>query len=268
MIYKNYVEKISNRFQSRFDEIDPMWNFDQGNEFEIELATLIDELLPDKYGVCRGFVTPKSGTPKGDDIVIYDKLNVPLLRPPNNFRFTRKEYVPLEATYAYIEAKNTIELKNKSKSTYIGKALKQVSDIKKLKRKSRKLEDVIDGFNLKNIKATKPVGSPQILNPMFTVLFCRGVRINGKLEKNIDEIKKHLPEDTGKYGPDLIILGPNIGITPHFIDTDKEGITHSISYETPFCIEDRHRMLVYEMPKTAYGFGLSSLLYAFCYLSC
>ncbi len=261
-MYDNYIKKISDRFESRFNEIDPKWNFDIGNEFEVELATLIDELLPDKFGVCRGFVTPIDGIAKGDDIIIYDKMNVPLVKPPNSHKFTRKESVPLEATYAYIEAKNTVELKDKSAGTYIGKALDQVAQIKKLERRPRPFSKIIRGVNLESLKFERNIGTPQILNPMFTAIIARGVRINGKLVTDIKIIKENLPDDTGDFGPDLIILGSNIGIAPYYVDKLETSKTFGINYESPFCVGDRHEMIVYEMPKMAYGFGLCSLLYA------
>ncbi|MBR9847314.1 MAG: hypothetical protein GYB35_14970 [Algicola sp.] len=266
MMYNNYIKKISDRFESRFNEIDPEWNFDIGNEFEVELATLIDELLPDKFGVCRGFVTPMNGLAKGDDIIIYDKMNAPLVKPPNSQKFARKEYVPLEATYAYIEAKNTIELKNKNANTYIGKAIKQVADIKKLKRRSKPLSEIVRGADIQLLNLKNKIGKPKTLNPMFTAIIGRGVRINGKLETDIIKIKENLPDNTGDYGPDLIILGPNISLAPFYIDEQKTSKTFGINYESPFCIDDRHEMIVYQMTKMAYGFGLCSLLYALDYI--
>ncbi|WP_445956737.1 DUF6602 domain-containing protein [Yeosuana sp.] len=262
MIYDNYIKKISDRFEKRFSEIDPQWNFDMGNEFETELATVIEELLPDKFGVCKGFVTPMEGNSRGDDIIIYDKMNVPLIKPPNTHKFTRKESVPLEATYTYIEAKNTIELKDTTVGTYIGKALNQVSQIKRLERRPRPFAKIIEGFNLENIKFERNIGSPQILNPMYTVLFARGARINGELVTDIKKIKEYLPVDYGEFGPDLIILGPNFGIAPYYVDRNEKSKSYGTYYETPFCIRGRHEMIIYEMPEMAYGFGLCSLLHA------
>jgi len=257
--YNNYIERISKRFKSRFDEIDPHWNFDIGVEFELELATLLEELLPDKYGVCRGFVTPKEDDPKGDDIIVYDKMNFPLLKPTNTTKFTKKESVPLEATYAYIEAKNTVELVDKSKSTYIGKALKQIADVKSLKRAGRPHEQILNNFNFKGFVATPRPGWPDILNPLFTILFARGVRINGEVITDIKTIKANLPADTGELGPDLIILGPSLGIVPHLVTRNDKNEVTKIRYESPFCIEGRDELLAYEMPEKAYGFGLTSL---------
>lgn len=262
MFYNNYIERISKRFKSRFDEIDPQWNFDIGNEFELELATLLDELLPDKYGICRGFVTPLEGEAKGDDIIIYDKLNFPLLKPTTTSKFTKKESVPLEATYAYIEAKNTVELVDENKSTFIGKAIKQVADVKNLERLGRPHEQILNNFNFKGFVAKPQRGWPSILNPLFSILFARGVRINGDLVEDIETIKAHLPADTGDNGPDLIILGPSLGIVPHLVTRNEKKEVIEIRYESPFCDDNRHELLSYEMPNKAYGFGISSLMYA------
>ena len=118
-MYKDYLRRLSDNAANHFEEIDPEWNFDLGHEFEIALGSLLNNMLPDRYGICRGFVTQKDDVIAGDDLIIYDKLKSPLLRPPNDLLFTRKEYVPIEATYIYIEAKNTIEIEDDGKRTYI-----------------------------------------------------------------------------------------------------------------------------------------------------
>lgn len=263
MRYQDYLKNISKRFSSRFDEIDPQWNFDLGHEFEIALASVISELLPDKYGVCRGFVTPENSDPKGDDIIIYDKLAAPMLRPPLNYEFTRKEYVPIEATYAYIEAKNTLELEDTNKKTYIHKAIDQVRAVKCLTREPRPLDKFIDGISVNGVKASRPEGFPQTFNPLYTILFARGVRINGNLEEDPYIIKRAIHGmNTGKNGPDLIILGKDLVLTPMHLTNGESGNSQSLVYETPFCIDDRHTLMAWVMSDVAYGFGLATLLHA------
>lgn len=267
MVYNNFVSRISKRFQSRFDEIDPQWNFDIGNEFEMTLATILEELLPDKFGVCRGFVTPMNGDAKGDDIIIYDKINVPLLKPPTNYKFTRKESVPLEATYSYIEAKNSIELVDQKSRNFIKKAISQVNAVNSLERADRPLNDIVSGYSFRNSSIQGRVGYPEILNPLFTVLFSRGIRINGELVNDYDTIIKHFPDEIEDGGPDLMILGPNLVLAPFYPkEIGENGKIKKSIYESPFCIEGRHQMMIWEMPEKAYGFGLCSLLLALQYI--
>ena len=258
-LYQNFVEKISQRFMARFDEIDPQWNFDIGTEFEITLATLISEILPNKYGVCRGFVTPKVGTPKGDDIIIYDQMSVPLIRPETGYQFTRKENVPLDATYAYIEAKNTVELVDNKKKTFIKKAIQQTQAVKTLDRADRPLKRISDFVNLgRDLKIESGKGLPKIRNPMLTVVFARGARINGTLEKDPEKIIDSLVNpDIWKNAPDLLVIGNDLLIIPIF--TDSEDGTKS--YKSPFLVEDC-TLTIFRARGLAYGVGVVSILNA------
>ena len=147
MKYKNFLERVSSSFQARVNEIITEWNFDQGNEFETVVGLILREMLPEKYGICRGFVTPEDGDPKGDDLIIYDRLSAPLLRPTNGFEFTRKEYVPVESVYAYIEVKKTIQISEKSSGNSLAKAIKQVREVKEIARKTRALNEIVDNIN-------------------------------------------------------------------------------------------------------------------------
>ena len=264
--YQGYLRKISNRFKARFDEIFPHWNFDQGNEFEVELCALFSELLPDKYGVCRGFITSKENSTSeeitSDDIIIYDKLTAPILRPPTSYAFTRRENVPIEAVYAYIEAKNTIELKDKSKGTFIGKAIEQVKEVKSLTRKPRTYEEIIDGVILPPGEIQRKDFHPDILNPMFTAIFARGVRINGDLvdeEKDIGKIL-HLLEQHDELDEvaDLVVLGPNIVLIP----TRQGKVGEKDIYEYPILKRGRHKLAIEVIDGEAYGIGLVSIILA------
>ena len=45
-----------------------------------------------------------------DDIIIYERNRFPLLRLINESDFCRKQQVPVESVYAYIEAKHSLTL--------------------------------------------------------------------------------------------------------------------------------------------------------------
>ena len=151
---------------------------------------------------------------------------------------------------------------NKNKKNFIGNAIKQIVEVKSLARPGRPHEQILNNFTFKGFVAKPQSGWPSILNPMFTILFARGVRIKGKLVDDIKTIKAHLPSDTGENGPDLIILGTSLGLVPHLLTRNEKNEVTEIRYESPFCEDTRHTLLAYEMPDKAYGFGISSLLYA------
>lgn len=104
-MYKNLIDRISDRAEAIFSEIESIYNFDKGDEFEIAVCKLLMAILPEKFGVCRGHVITKNDEVAGDDIIIYDKHNFPLLRLLDEDNLWRKQYVPVEAVYCYIEAK-------------------------------------------------------------------------------------------------------------------------------------------------------------------
>lgn len=259
MKYRNFIDKLSKRAKYLFDEIDSVHNFESGLEFESTLAGIFQDLLPDKYGVCRGYVTPEEGKPAGDDIIIYDRSSFPLIRPRKSGAFLDKEYVPAEATYAYIEAKNTIELEDTSRGTYLGKALKQTEAVKRVPKRSRPVEEIHPHLNLgAGLRVDLPVGWPRALNPIFSCVFSRGVRINGRIEENPriilnTLINNGLPGDAC----DFIVLGNDIIIIPT-VETEKGPKT----FASPFFIDGHSQSTVLYQPDSSYGVALLSIVWA------
>lgn len=254
MLYSDYLKKISSRFNSIFDEIDPRWNFDYGSEFEVALASLLDEMLPDKYGVCRGFVVSQNGDTAGDDIIIYDRLSSPVLRPPTPYKFARREEIPIEAVYAYIEVKNTLEIgKNKDKGTHILKAINQVNSVKNIvsTRETRGLNKFIDGIEA-DTEVRRSKNAPQTYNPLWTMIVSRGIRINGKVETNHQKIDRALSEiECWEGGADLIVMDK---------DTVSVPLTKEHNYTSTFSMENNQYFSSKIMDGYAFGFGLASLI--------
>jgi len=60
--------------------------------------------------VSRGFIETADGNMARDDIIIYERSRFPLLRLINESDFCRKQQVPVESVYAYIEAKHSLTL--------------------------------------------------------------------------------------------------------------------------------------------------------------
>ncbi|MDO4807007.1 MAG: hypothetical protein Q4A07_07155, partial [Coriobacteriales bacterium] len=121
--YGNVVESISDEFDRQLDSISVEYGFDYGVEFEIAVCEALRRILPRKYGVCRGFVVDKRGNVAGDDIIVYDADSFPNLRFEGNREdLARKARIPVDAVYAYIEAKHSLT------SETLAKAIKQVID--------------------------------------------------------------------------------------------------------------------------------------------
>lgn len=125
--YNGYIQRLSKKIIARLNDIEAIYNFDLGDEFEVAMCHLLTDFLPEKYGVCRGFVVTENGTTAGDDLIIFDKLSFPVLRPIHGNSFSIKQQVPIEAVYAYIECKNSFH-----DEEVLLKALDQVRNVKSL----------------------------------------------------------------------------------------------------------------------------------------
>jgi hypothetical protein len=194
--YDNYPQRLSKQMMHRFSEIEAIYNFDYGDETEIALCQILTNILPDKYGICRGFVISKDGTRAGDDIIIYDKMNFPLIRQNYSSNFSLKHQVPIEATYAYIECKNSID-----KQETLDKAVDQVRNVKELLFTREYVLNPnyeIDGPVYNNKKRDWPRQEPEFINQPFGIIFTR---------KWNAELKIDIAKD--KFSPDLLVLGEN-----------------------------------------------------------
>jgi hypothetical protein len=221
MLYDNYLQKLSNKISRRFDDILAEYNFDYGPEFEIALCKVLREFLPNKYGICRGFVVSSEGEKEGDDIIIFDQEKFPTLRLLQTEDYSIKEQIPIESVYAYIEAKHTL-----TEETF-SKAISQIINVKKLchKRDKQKLYQ-IDPYVDTNLRPPMHIPHlPEYRNPIFSMIFSRfGVANNYIDTLSINEFLKSalnkLSKDNYEFFPELIIAGNN-----NFLSTayKKEG---------------------------------------------
>src|SRR5690606_9041015 len=129
-LYDGLIVRLAEKFTRRIEEIESDFNFELGDEFEFAICDILQNMLPDKFGVARGFVVNKNGEKKGDDIIIYDRNRFPTLRFHDKNQFHRLENIPIEAVYAYIEAKHSIEYNSSDKKNTFFKAFKQSSEAK------------------------------------------------------------------------------------------------------------------------------------------
>lgn len=182
-IYNDIIQHLSNAFSLEISKIEAVYNFDYGDEFEIAICKVLRRFLPNKYGICRGFVIDKMGNSAGDDIIIYDQELFPTLRVlDQEEEFVKKNQIPVEAVYAYIEAKYTLNSKS------LIKAFKQVNDVKRLCY-SRELLAADKNFNGKHIfnndYSKKHAWEPIILNPVYGMIISSNcTNINNKNTAN------------------------------------------------------------------------------------
>jgi hypothetical protein len=251
-LYNDYVRDVSNRFSAELDRIKTVHNFELGDEFETAICKLLRRVLPQKYGVCRGFVVSEYGDTAGDDIIIYDRMRFPTLRSLDAEEASLKEHVPIEAVYAYIEAKHSLCVKGDGRSSF-QHALNQVSRVKMLLDRRRPLEI--------QASASHPC-LPKIANPSYGAIFCRHVRATekGKIIEDPAEIVGLL--DEAKLGllsaPDYCVLGANVLLLPTFATEDKG----QIAIPSPFLLLEQSTMNPVQMDGVGFGAGLSFLLWA------
>ena len=139
--------------------------------------------------MCRGYLVSAASDKVGDDIIIYDHERFPTLRSIDNEGFAQKELIPIEAAYAYIEAKNSLVLSGKDET--FDKAIKQVGDAKSLVA-SREDIDATKAID-PNIIMThlKPINRPHwpsILNPFLPRSF-RGTLERKKVRSPLRVLK-------------------------------------------------------------------------------
>ncbi|KAA3656345.1 MAG: hypothetical protein DWQ04_31385 [Chloroflexi bacterium] len=261
--YKDYVSTLSKRLEAALSTIETEHNFEFGSEFEIALCQTLRMALAERFGISRGYVVDMLGEARGDDIVIYEQARFPTLAMRERNNFSRKEFVPLEATYSYIEAKHTINLEGNDPQSLL-KACEQVSKVKELAstRPAITPSQIGPYLNMGSLfKANMPPDFPETLNPMFGIIFARHVRSSKGKPKITDaeEIQSILTQISisTTYAPDLIILGENNVILPVLPNNDE-----SRSLRSPFFIEGKSLYHPIVVDGVAFGIGLLSLMAA------
>ncbi len=256
MAYKKLTENIHKRFTAELNEIEAIYNFDYGGEFEVAICELLEDFLPKKYGVCRGFAINKEGKTGGDDIFMYDKERFLPLRFLRG-KYSRKQSIPIEACYAYIEAKHTIDLEG-TENQSLKKALSQVLKVKEIVEGREKVTlgsiDPYMKFQTSKIVRKK---WPNHRNPFYTAIIARNVKIGSNKKPTHDEIIKACREiNISSHRPDLLVIGPDIVYLPVY----KEN--NSITFESPFFILGNSKYAVGVFPEKSFTLGFLTMLYA------
>jgi Domain of unknown function (DUF6602) len=218
--YIGYIQRLSRKVLARLNDIEAFYNFDLGDEFEIAMCHLPSDFLPEKYGVCRGFVICEGGATAGDDLVIFDKLSFPVLRPTHGNDFAIKQQVPIEAVYSYIECKNLL-----NNEEVFSKALEQVRGVKSLvlKREAKQNPQFEKEGPIYNGEVRDwPRSFPKRKNQPSCAIFSR--HSNG-----------FFPEKNGndKCNPDLIIMGED-KIATQTVKLGLNGIKSALFYDEDY----------------------------------
>ena len=250
-LYDNYVREVSHRFEGALARIKAVHNFDFGDEFEVAICKTLRIMLPEKYAICRGYVVSDLGEKAGDDIIIYDRMRFPTLRALETDDYSRKEHVPIEAVYAYIEAKHSICIEGNG-GTSFQKALAQVARVKMLcdQRKS------VSG------QASRETGWPEIRNPVVGAIIARNVRVtaNTDVTDDPDDIQRriHNAKAEALLFPDFCVFGKNnISIPVDPGDGQQQPFVAS-----PFFLCNQSKMIHCTVDGVGFGVGLSFLLWA------
>lgn len=246
--YGGYIERLAKKVEARLQDIEAIYNFDLGDEFELAICALLEDVLPAKYGVCRGFVVAEDGRTAGDDVIIYDKMASPTLRSSLSRQFPVKEQIPVDAVYAYIECKHSI-----LSDEVLEKAISQAEAVKKLVLTRRALDNPdyeVDGPVYNGRPRDWPRTFPPLKNQPFCAVFAR--------KYSPDVV---VPRTHSEHTPDLLILGSN-HIATQALNLGPDGIKSSLFFDTKYGAG----LLAEQAPENAYGLGLVTLLEALSWL--
>lgn len=260
MAYQKLIENISDAIEEQLKQISTRYNFDYGDEFEIALCELLIKILPEKYGVCRGFAVTKDDDFAGDDIIIYDKYRFPTVRLFEKDRLDKKYEVPIESVYAYIEAKHSLILLDENHGQSLYKAYDQVNKVKGLQRDSRTLLSIDPYSDLSHGFTAERKNWPEISNPLYGAIIARNVKDKptGKIldSGEIQRLFKQVVIPKDSLDPDLIVFGKEDLMFPAISTSD------SISFESPFFVKDVSSYIHKKTENSALAIGITMLLYA------
>lgn len=246
--YNGYIERLSKKIHARLADIEAVYNFELGEEFEVAICHLLSDILPVKFGICRGFIVTEEGEKAGDDIIIFDKLSCPTLRSLNEQNFAVKEQIPIEAVYAYIECKHSLK-----DEAIFNKAMQQIREVKALLLKRESIpnqEYEVDGPIYMNKVRDWPRQFPSRKNQPFCLI----------ISKDCNEIfSKNIQHD--KYTPDLLIMSKDY-IATQSINLGPDGIKGALFVDDKFWAGLR----IEKVNGLAFGIGMITLMYALSWI--
>lgn len=241
-VYNGYIERLSRKVMARLEDIEAIYNFELGTDFEVAICHLLSDVLPAKYGVCRGYVVSQDGQTAGDDLIIFDRLHSPVLRA-STFGFAAKEQIPVDSVYAYIECKHSI-----SDDITLQRSIEQVRSVKMLLQtrapnQNPEYEDAGPKYLGKVRDWPRPF--PRLRNQPFGIVFARNYTPRDLVSISISD----------EYSPDLLVLGEDYLVTQH-ANLGADGIKGA------YLVDPRHfAKLEYEhVEGMAYGIAIVTIL--------
>lgn len=244
--YDGWFDEIVDRVHDELRGPGPLENLEVGSELEIAICYALRRLLPERVGVCRGWIVDSSGAKAGDDIIVYDAARFPTLRGlgPD---VALKERVPAEAVLAYIEVKRTLyageKIPRKVAGQSFSKACHQIAAVKALKRAPVPLERIAPRMELPRRTIKRRKGFPGVRNPWYGAVWALDLRINGDpaegLKQRVHEITNNgLPRASL---PDVIAAG-SVLMAPAVTlpDSSREA--------RPFLTEETHLVFTNGVP--------------------
>jgi|SRR5919199_1088149 hypothetical protein len=257
MAYGDYLQTISVKFENLFQDISVQHNFDYGPEFEIALCKALRIILPAKFGICRGFAVTLDGDIAGDDIIIFDHERFPTLRLLEDNTYAQKQSIPIEAIYAYIEAKHTLYLEGDGGQS-LRKACEQVAAVKSLQRPQVPFNQIAPYIKFGDNNIKPPQFWPSCRNPMFGAVVARYIQLKPKApaptNKLFPFVGPYLQKSTqnSQVPPDILVLGADIVCLPA-VETQ---------IESPFFIHGISKLAPCLAPQKSFGVGISALSWA------
>jgi hypothetical protein len=99
-----FFANVERTMQAKYAETDMIHHSgDKGVNRETILRSLLEKRLPSRYGVVKGEMVTRSGeSTHFADVIIYDKLNCPVLHADDT------AVVPIEGVYGIIEVKSRL----------------------------------------------------------------------------------------------------------------------------------------------------------------
>lgn len=263
-LYRNFALTLSKRAAASLSTFEVGHNFEYGPEFEMVMCRVLRSALADRFGIARGYAVNVEGKIAGDDIVIFERGRFPTLALRDRDDYARKEFIPIDAAYCYIEAKHTLNLEGDDQQS-LTFACEQISNVKALcsTRPPLNPTQIAPYLNVSaGIQATTPPEFPRILNPPFGVLFARQVRQkkNEGILTDADQIDSILRalNISAAEPPDLLVLGENNLILP----TLRDEKTGGYKVRSPFFLEGQSSYHTSKVDGVAFGVGFLSIMAA------
>jgi len=259
--YNEFIHALAGAFENALSEIAAGHNFDLGPEFEIAICKILKRVLPQRLGVCRGYVVNGAGEMAGDDILIYDQVRFPTARLLKD-DLSQKEQVPVEAVYAYIEAKHGLALEGADSDATLSRALSQTAKVRRVceTRAVVPLSEIAQAVSLDpTLTVTPAPGWPPIRNPMYTAVFIRHVldKPKGSHITDPSAIHARLASLSNPVHTNFVAVGANNILLPYVPSTGNVR---------PFIVGEEYAYLPARVDGTAFAFALCHLLWALDYV--